>query len=326
MAINLGFYTPEGNLARRSHGYGEVTYQLLEAGKRLGYNFYYIGRNLKTRLHLGQPNLCHHAMDPSKHNISYTAWESTEPHSGWLRAMRDADEVWATSTWCKEVYESWGIKVSKVFPHGIDPAWHPMKKKRGDKIEFLCVGAETPRKGAQQTYDAFRRAFGDRNDVHLYIKTRDSLRVANEQGVRDANLLGKNVTVLPGDYPMSKLISLYQKADIVTYLSVGEGFGFFPLQALATGTPVLCPSEWAEYRDFLGELSLSSTYQDSPYPDIHPGKMLKLDTDEVVDKMRYAVDNIEALHARFFKQSFAVHKEYDWDKLAGRGLAGLTNN
>lgn len=243
----------------------------------------------------------------------------------WLEILVDVDELWATSTWCAEVYKSWGLDVAKVYPHGISSAWMPKRKKPGSVLKFLHAGEPAARKGGQLTYEAFKAAFGEREDVCLYIKTRDHSTIRNKRGGSIVSQdLGKNVKLMPVDLPEDRLIMLYQQCDFLVYPSFGEGFGLFGLQGLATGTPTICTGEWAEYRDFLGELSLDSKYIDSPWQEMHPGQVLQPDKDQLIDKLRYCADNVDALHQRFYRQAFDVHTKFDWDILTENAFKDVT--
>ena len=42
-----------------------------------------------------------------------------------------------------------------------------------------------------------------------------------------------------GFVPQEELVTLYRKADALLYLSLKEGFGLPPLEAMASGTPVI---------------------------------------------------------------------------------------
>ncbi len=57
---------------------------------------------------------------------------------------------------------------------------------------------------------------------------------------------------------------MYHQHDVMIYPTYGEGFGFIPFQALATGMPVISTHEWADYKKYLGPLKLNSTLIDSP--------------------------------------------------------------
>src|SRR5258708_38108891 len=69
-----------------------------------------------------------------------------------------------------------------------------------------------------------------------------------------------------------EMVNLFNANHILVGASSGEGFGLPALQALASGMPTICTEECVSYGRFLGGLGLKSSYVDSPWPSMHPGK------------------------------------------------------
>ncbi len=310
---DMSFFTAIGSL-NLGAGYGVGGFNIVTSLQDLGYTVKFDNPQASTQLNFAQPNYCVDSLRKNQKQILLLPWESTGPMDGWLEVIKeDVDELWATSTWCKEVYESWGFKVEKVYPHGIETMFSPKKKRLGTgPIKFLHNGIPAPRKGGQQAFNAFRAAFGDDKDVQLVLKAKD---YSDVREYSNGSIVGGpkgNVKVLLQTLEREQLPNLYHQADVFIGNSAGEGFGFPMLEALATGTPTICTKEWAEYKNFLGPLGLESTMGDSPWPEMHPGKVCHVDFDDLVDKLRFAKDNIEDLQDQFYKQSFQVHRSYDW--------------
>jgi hypothetical protein len=61
----------------------------------------------------------------------------------------------------------------------------------------------------------------------------------------------------------------------------------------------------------------------SPWPEVHPGKMLKPDFDELVDLYRYTYDNFADLSMMFYAQAPQLHAEYNWEKLTQEAFSHL---
>lgn len=324
MKKTISFYTPQSNFVR-GIGYSEAAYYLINSLQKLGFEIPFNSPDPTHQLLFCQPSYYADFLRPAQKQISIIPWESTAPMDDWMEILEEVDEVWATSTWCKQVYESWGLKnVTKVFPHGIGADWIPKRKKPGAVLKFLHIGEPSPRKGGQLAYEAFKLAFGDREDVCLYVKTRNHSTIRNKVGTSIISQdLGKNVKLLPVDLSEDRLIGLYQQCDFLVYPSYGEGFGLFGLQGLATGTPTICTEEWAEYSEFLGDLALDSKYIDSPWQEMHPGQVLLPDKDQLVDKLRFCADNVDTLHKHFYRQAFEVHAKYDWLKLTEKAFENV---
>jgi glycosyltransferase involved in cell wall biosynthesis len=239
--------------------------------------------------------------------------------------MNLADEVWTTSEIIRRWYTAAGVKNVKVYPHGIDPQWTPKKRNVYTKMKFLHMGEPAPRKGGQMAVDAFRAAFGDSSDVELTVKAH---RLNNTRRIVNGRIVGKvdeysNVRLITTELPEDILVSFFKEHHVMVYPSWGEGFGLIPFQAIATGMPTICTEKWAQYKSYLGPLGLDSTLTDSPWPGVHPGKMLKPDFDDLVDKYRYAYDHFDELSSYFYVQAPKLHEEYNWEKLTEQAFAHL---
>ena len=124
-----------------------------------------------------------------------------------------------------------------------------------------------------------------------------------------------NIFVITDVLNDEELVNLYQSHDVLVYPSYGEGFGFIPLQALATGMPTICTSGWAHYENYLGPLKLKSTLIDSPWPFPHEGKVLEPNYQHLLEVMRDVSINFNAYSGYYFAQSTKIHKDYNWEQL-----------
>jgi glycosyltransferase involved in cell wall biosynthesis len=222
------------------------------------------------------------------------------------------------------VYENNGFKVSNVFPHGIDPIWAPKKREKTNVIKFLHVGEPAERKGGRDTVEAFIKLFGNNPNYTLTMKAHKSsnLRLYDREG----SILGlphemySNIKLDERDLEDNELLDLYYKHDVMIYPTYGEGFGFIPFQALATGMPVISTHDWADYKKYLGPLKLNSTLIDSPWDIMHPGKVYKPDKNHLVSLIEDAAVNFKAYSGYYYAQSTEIHKEYNWDQLTNKAF------
>jgi len=60
---------------------------------------------------------------------------------------------------------------------------------------------------------------------------------------------------------VENLVNLYHTHHCLVYPTWGEGFGFIPLQGLASGMPTITTYPWANYEKYIGPLKLKSTYK-----------------------------------------------------------------
>jgi glycosyltransferase involved in cell wall biosynthesis len=143
---------------------------------------------------------------------------------------------------------------------------------------------------------------------------------------REGSILGlphemySNIKLDERDLEDNELLDLYYKHDVMIYPTYGEGFGFIPFQALATGMPVISTYDWADYKKYLGPLKLNSTLIDSPWDIMHPGKVYKPDKNHLVSLIEDAAVNFKAYSGYYYAQSTEIHKEYNWDQLTNKAF------
>ena len=102
---------------------------------------------------------------------------------------------------------------------------------------ILAVGRLVARKGYKTLLKAMPGVLEANPKAHLVIVGRGHMKRTLE---RQAKRLGvaESVTIEPG-LPFDKLAQLFRSADLVAYPSYYEGQGLIPLEAMASGTPVV---------------------------------------------------------------------------------------
>jgi glycosyltransferase involved in cell wall biosynthesis len=141
-------------------------------------------------------------------------------------------------------------KIDMVYP-GVDPAFRPITKPGSleavrarygiDRDYILCVGIYKPRKNHAGLLRAFRQF---RREGH-----RAQLVIAGPMADGDIVLrrLAMDLGIAPdviftGFVEEADLRALYSVARVYACPSFYEGFGFTVLEAMASGTPVVCSS------------------------------------------------------------------------------------
>jgi len=322
--MDISFSTPIINL-KTSNGYGHASSKIIDSLNRLGHNVPFQDARAKVQLNFSQP--VYYKLHRNQYQISYTPWESTVIPKDWFEYLEACDEIWTTSDWCKDVFENNGFKDVKVFPHGIDPIWRPKKRnlEHGRPIKFLHVGEPAPRKGGQMVVDAFTSMFGNNPFYSLTIKSYGPSTTRIYNNYIEKNIIGipnelyNNITVITESMSDEELVKLYHDHDVLIYPSYGEGFGFIPLQALATGMPVICTESWAHYDKFLGPLKLKSEMIDSPWQ-FHNGKVFEPEYKHLLELIRDVSINFNAYAGYYFAQSTKIHEEYNWDRLTNKAF------
>jgi alpha-1,3-rhamnosyl/mannosyltransferase len=151
----------------------------------------------------------------------------------------------------REVIADFGVPESRIsaIPLGVDSRFHqrPADELRRQLAELglqpgsyaLCVSTLEPRKKIAELIGAWSRlAAADREATPLVLAgAKGWLNETLHHSIREAAAEGwlKHL----GFVPESALAALYAGARLFLYPSIYEGFGLPPLEAMASGTPVL---------------------------------------------------------------------------------------
>lgn len=306
MKLSLGTRISTSSM-NTANGYGYATDRMVDSLNRLGYSITDNDPTAPVEIWFDQPH--HWKWRDGQYKIGYHPWESTRLQKGWVEKMNNCDEIWTPSPLIADWYRADGVKPPvHVYEHGVDPVWTPTNRVVDDKIRFLHVGAEAARKGGWDVLRLFRSAFFNRDDVELTLKMVNQ----NWNGIER---VGKT-NIINRKMPLTEMVGLFHSHHVFVYPSWGEGFGLTPLQAMATGMPTMCTGAWAPYERFLDpNLTINSELKTSPWPEVHPGKMLRPKFDEIVDQLRWVADNYEQAHTFAQEQTDKIYVEYDWDTL-----------
>ena len=197
-----------------------------------------------------------------KYNIGYWAWELSSFPQEWSRSFDFLDEVWVPSTFTKESVASRAPIPVGVIPHCIDPDlsiepdW--TKERFGldhDSYVFLYLfdfHSIMERKNPLGMIRAFRKAFGDRQDVVLCIKcahSRSALPALNS--LKKASH-GANIKLLDSVLPRETVNALMCVSDCYVSLHRSEGFGLTISEAMSLGKPVIATG-YSGNMDFMNE-------------------------------------------------------------------------
>lgn len=296
-------------------GYSHAIYQIMMALDRAGFDCLVDDPRAFVAISMGFPT--DYNFYDYQYKIGYTAWESTKLKSDWRQTMLYVDQLWATSTWTANVFkEATGREDVHVYPHGIDSSWSPKRRLDTQPFRFLHVGEPQARKNGQKVVDAFINLFGNNPEYQLILKctnintTRIFLPDGRIAGGPDGKY--KNIKLITQPFSHDTMVDLFHTAHALVYPTTGEGFGFIPLQALATGMPVATTTPWAEYEKFI-TVPIESKIGKSEYQNIHPGNVFNVTQEAIENSMIDLVDNYDKYAKQSYKNSFHVHMEYDWD-------------
>jgi len=124
-----------------------------------------------------------------------------------------------------------------AIPNGINfEQFRPLPKPENDTFKIVSPGGLSPRKNLDILIDAREVSEKRRADLRLEIAGNHPERTHYPAMVEEKELKQiKFVGFLPDD----EMNAFYGSADLMVYTSKYEGFGFAPLEAMATGTPVV---------------------------------------------------------------------------------------
>ncbi len=185
------------------------------------------------------------------HDLSFVSFpQGFKPHERWVYAniirlcAHAADHLTTISHFSKkELMEHWQLPDEKVTVTylGTDARFHPGTNGGATSEPYLlAVGNLHPRKNLRRLIEAF-----------VLLKQRHAiphkLRIVGQkawlfddvfESVRRHGM--ENDIVFTGYLADSEVVETYQRADVTIYPSLYEGFGFPPLEAMASGCPVVC--------------------------------------------------------------------------------------
>jgi len=184
---------------------------------------------------------------PGARNIGLWAWEVEDLPPAMAASERYLDEVWGISEFTAATLRRSVTKPVRAFPL---PVVVPAVRKRtraelGMPEGFLflfCFDHDSVfrRKNPIAVVDAFRRAFGDRSDVVLFVKTTNAGRHAAEAEALHAAARGRaNVVIRDAYVANDDYFSMLDACDCYVSLHRSEGFGLTVAEAMALGKPVI---------------------------------------------------------------------------------------
>jgi glycosyltransferase involved in cell wall biosynthesis len=152
------------------------------------------------------------------------------------KAFRAAKRIVTWSQWTKDsLANDYGVSRDKVtvIPPGIDlEKWlFPRRQTDRKDVNFLFVGGHFSRKGGPTLLAAFEEVSSAYPACSLDIVTKQS----------DFSDLPANVRIHNGLTANSQsLMSLYEKADVFVFPTLGDCLPLAIMEALAAGLPIIC--------------------------------------------------------------------------------------
>lgn len=188
---------------------------------------------------------------PMQHKPQYLFFRFGLP-----RLLKKCRAVMAVSeTTRQDIHATYGFPLERIYvvPNGVDRQVFARREARssGDDPYLLMVGARYPHKNV---HEVLAMAALWARDYRLVVTSCSPAYKQALQTLLQQHAIGDRVEFR--DYVQrDELIALYQGAQALVYPSMWEGFGIPPLEALASGTPVIA-SDIAVHREVLGDAAL----------------------------------------------------------------------
>jgi alpha-1,3-rhamnosyl/mannosyltransferase len=253
------------------------------------------------------------------HDLSWLRYPETHPTDRvrWLerampRALADSAAVLVDSEFVRqEVLTTFGIDPARV--HTVYLGVSPVFRPRGDAETrvtlnalglghgeyVLAVGTIEPRKNIRHVLEAYAR-------LPDATRKRHPLVIAGAKGWRAADLrsalrvlVERGFIRFLGHVPDGDLPFLYAGAAAFIFASIYEGFGLPPLEAMASGVPVLV-AERASLPEVTGDAALK----------IDPAR-----PDDTAVKLASLLDD-KAIHGDFARRGLGRAAGFTWDACA----------
>jgi glycosyltransferase involved in cell wall biosynthesis len=257
----------------------------------------------------------------SKHyNIGYGYWELSRFPAEWREQFRYLDELWAPSTYIRDVLTQSTTLPVMYMPIPVDFSV-PTGYTRADfnllDDKFLFVftfdlSSHMARKNPQAVIQAFAKAFPShrRENVGLVIKI-TSLRSQPEHFTRRRELLAQiafdsRITLIDQTFDRTSSLGLIQVCDAYVSLHRSEGFGLGMAEAMKMGKLVIA-THYSGNKDFMNRTNSCPVSYD----------LVKVDKSEywfVEDGAEWAEPDID--HASYYMRH--AYEDQAWAATIGQ--------
>jgi glycosyltransferase involved in cell wall biosynthesis len=314
--------------APNNFGYSRIYHELVRTMTNYGFQVHANDPACPVQIYIG-PHPVPKSHHPDQFRVYFIDNESTLVLEDNVKGLEYADEIWTGNFYARQAAIDSGLAPEKVFvyEHGlIDDIYYRTLRGQNKKIKFLHVDSGSNRKGAPYVITAFqslRKIYGERVELTLKFtdkRTNKVIKIEEVDQYRKAlPQFGDGIYTIVGNLTPEGLVDLENSHDIMIYPSEGEGFGIIPLEALATGMPVLCTWEWCSYKKFLkhkikSRFGLNGIAWNFEYG----GKVIAPKISSIIKLACDCIDNIEEVSLEYYNQAPEVVEEYSWQKITNR--------
>jgi len=182
---------------------------------------------------------------PAHFNVAIWVWELHAGYAPWYGLAELFNEIWTPSTYSANAIRPVSKTPVHVIPHVVDelPAQDAMQPQERGAFTFLYVfdiASTFERKNPLALVRAFRKAFGNRQDVQLILKYHHSEFDPAATALLDRLAKASpNIRTINQTLPEDQVYALLRSCDCFVSPHRSEGFGLNLAAAMYYGKPVI---------------------------------------------------------------------------------------
>lgn len=258
-----------------------------------------------------------------------TMWETTRVPSICINQLNDTfNNVIVPCSWNMNSFQNSGVNNIKLLNLFVDDEnFYYRPKINLNKFTFLAganlynYGLSHIRKNLQTIIDCFVKVFRGISDVELIIKCTST----NKNEI--PYCLDERIKIIKNFLSVNEMCNLYVDSDVFISVSKSEGWGFFQIESLAVGRPVItvdyggikdfCNSSNSFFIDYKEELASGYWNRDN-------GMWAELNINSLCETMFWSYKNKDILRNNWRKYSQSVIPKFNLINFENR-LLNLLN-
>jgi glycosyltransferase involved in cell wall biosynthesis len=194
---------------------------------------------------------------PTAFKVGITMYESTDyrpRHPQWTWQINEMDLLLTfgcafggDDDWNAALLRRCGVRVPIGVVRGSgnwhfyqpEARWSP-PREQGEEFVVVTWGAMSRRKAPLEMIDVFKRAFPRRKYPHCRFRIKTVAGILGDGQPGTYRPDDPRVEIISADWLPAQMVEFARGADVMLYLSHGEGIGRPPREAMAMGLPLIC--------------------------------------------------------------------------------------